>query len=95
MPRRRRAAALGAHLAERLAALLDAGRVTEVRSIGLWAGVDLDEAHGTGRAVAERLMARGVLLKDTHGQTLRIAPPVVITESDLDLALDALTAELT
>lgn len=90
-----RAAALGAHLAERLAALLDAGRVTEVRSIGLWAGVDLDEAHGTGRAVAERLMARGVLLKDTHGQTLRIAPPVVITESDLDLALDALTAELT
>lgn len=90
-----RAAALGAHLAERLNALLDAGRVTEVRSIGLWAGVDLDDAHGTGRAVAERLMARGVLLKDTHGQTLRIAPPVVITEADLDLALDALTAELT
>ena len=90
-----RAAALGAHLAERLTALLDAGKVTAVRSIGLWAGVDLDETHGTGRAVAERLMARGVLLKDTHGQTLRIAPPVVITESDLDRALDALTAELT
>ena len=90
-----RAAALGAHLAERLGVLLDAGRVTEVRSIGLWAGVDLDDAHGTGREVAERLMTRGVLVKDTHGQTLRIAPPVVISESDLDLALDALTAELT
>ena len=89
-----RAARLGAHLTERLSALLDSGRVTEVRSVGLWAGVDLDPAHGTGRAVAERLIDRGVLVKDTHGQTLRIAPPVVISEADLDLALDAIAAEL-
>ncbi|WP_353114196.1 ornithine--oxo-acid transaminase [Microbacterium sp.] len=84
-----RARALGAHLGEALAPLVGAG-VTEVRIAGLWAGVDIDPAKGTGREVAEKLMERGVLVKDTHGQTIRIAPPLVIRATELDWAVDQL-----
>jgi ornithine--oxo-acid transaminase len=49
--------------------------------------VDVHPAYGTGREVSERLMDRGVLVKDTHGATIRIAPPLVVSEEDLDLGL--------
>ncbi|HEV7961618.1 MAG TPA: ornithine--oxo-acid transaminase, partial [Actinoplanes sp.] len=42
----------------------------------------------------ERLAARGVLAKDTHGSTIRLAPPLVVTEHDLDHALTQLKAVL-
>lgn len=45
---------------------------------------------GTGREISERLLARRVLVKDTHGQTIRIAPPLVITDDELDWALSQL-----
>ena len=61
-----------------------------VRGVGLWAGVDVDPGRGTGRAVSEALAARGVLVKDTHGATIRISPPLVVTHDELDLAVDAL-----
>jgi ornithine--oxo-acid transaminase len=83
----RRAAELGAHLKERLSSM---DGVTAVRSLGLWAGVDVAPSRGTAREVCEDLLARGVLAKDTHGVTVRIAPPLVISRADLDLALDAL-----
>jgi ornithine--oxo-acid transaminase len=89
----RRAAELGPHLLTRLGGLIGHG-VTAVRGIGLWAGVDIDPAVGTGRAVCERLLARGVLAKDTHGQTLRLAPPLVIERDALDWAVDQLRAVL-
>ena len=82
-----RALALGEHLGERLAELVGSG-VTSVRRAGLWAGIDIDPAVGTGREVAERLLARGVLVKDTHGQTIRIAPPLVIRATELDWAVE-------
>ncbi|MGA4508140.1 ornithine--oxo-acid transaminase [Propionibacteriaceae bacterium G1746] len=88
-----RAVTMGAHLKARLDALLGHG-VTEVRVAGLWAGVDIAASVGTGREVAERLLARGVLVKDTHGQTIRIAPPLTITQDDLDWAIDQLEAVL-
>ncbi|GAA5031568.1 ornithine--oxo-acid transaminase [Microbacterium fluvii] len=84
-----RAAALGEHLETRLAALVGHG-VTAVRVAGLWAGVDIDPAVGTGREVAERMLARGVLVKDTHGQTIRIAPPLVVRATELDWAVEQL-----
>jgi len=84
-----RAAALGEHLAERLDALVGHG-VTAVRVAGLWAGVDIDPAVGTGREVAERMLARGVLVKDTHGQTIRLAPPLVVRGTELDWAVEQL-----
>ncbi|MUL63956.1 ornithine--oxo-acid transaminase [Mycobacterium sp. CBMA 234] len=88
-----RSAELGKHLHARLAALMGHG-VTAVRSLGLWAGVDLDPAVGTGRQVSLRLAARGVLTKDTHGPTLRFAPPLVITRAEIDWAMDRFTEVL-
>jgi ornithine--oxo-acid transaminase len=88
-----RAAALGEHLRGRLDELVGHG-VTAVRAAGLWAGVDIDPAVGTGRSVAERLLARGVLVKDTHGQTIRIAPPLVIRATELDWAVEQLKVVL-
>lgn len=84
-----RSTALGAHLHERLNALVGDG-VAAVRGRGLWAGVDLAPGGLTGRAASEALMRRGVLCKETHGHTLRLAPPLVIEESELDRGVDAL-----
>ena len=84
-----RAAALGEHLEAKLGELVGSG-VTGIRVAGLWAGVDIDPARGTGREVAERLLGRGVLVKDTHGQTIRIAPPLVIRATELDWAVEQL-----
>jgi ornithine--oxo-acid transaminase len=84
-----RAKALGEHLEAKLADLVGHG-VTGVRIAGLWAGVDIDPAVGTGRETAERLLARGVLVKDTHGQTIRIAPPLVVRATELDWAVEQL-----
>jgi len=89
----RRATALGEHLEAKLAELVGHG-VTAVRVAGLWAGVDIDPAVGTGREVAERLIARGVLVKDTHGQTIRIAPPLVVRATELDWAIEQLKVVL-
>ena len=50
-----------------------------VRGLGLWAGVDIDPTLATGKQMSLRLAERGVLVKDTHGSTLRFAPPLVIT----------------
>ncbi len=84
-----RAAALGEHLAAKLDELIGHG-VVAVRTAGLWAGVDIDPAVGTGREIAEKLLARGVLVKDTHGQTIRIAPPIVVRATELDWAVEQL-----
>jgi ornithine--oxo-acid transaminase len=90
-----RARRLGEALADRLGALVEAGLLARVRHVGLWAGIDLPDGVGlTGRAVCERLAARGVLAKDTHGRTLRLAPPLVISDADLHRGLDALEATL-
>ncbi|MFJ3227781.1 ornithine--oxo-acid transaminase [Streptomyces sp. NPDC086783] len=90
----RRAAELGDRLHRELGRLADTGRVTAVRGRGLWAGVDIAPEHGTGREVSEKLMDRGVLVKDTHGATIRIAPPLVISEEDLDWGLAQLRGVL-
>lgn len=83
----------GAQLAAGLADLVGQG-LTAVRARGLWAGLDVDPAIGTGRDVCVKLMRQGVLAKDTHGQTLRLAPPLIITEAEVDLLLAALRAAL-
>ena len=88
-----RARRLGDVLHARLSELVGHG-VVEVRGAGLWAGIDISREQGSGRAVCERLIARGVLAKDTHGQTLRLAPPLVITEDEIHMVVDALAASL-
>ncbi|WP_329453936.1 ornithine--oxo-acid transaminase [Streptomyces sp. NBC_01497] len=89
-----RAAELGEHLHHELGLLVGGGAVQAVRGRGLWAGVDITPSHGTGREISERLMTRGVLVKDTHGSTIRLAPPLVISKEDLDWGLDRLRAAL-
>ncbi|HYH30465.1 MAG TPA: ornithine--oxo-acid transaminase [Pseudonocardia sp.] len=79
----------GAVLQERLGRLVGHG-VVAVRGVGLWAGVDVDPRLGSGRAVSEALARRGVLVKDTHGATIRFSPPLVVTEDEVAFAVDAL-----
>lgn len=85
----RTAAQLGEHLHTRLRELMGQG-VVEIRGRGLWAGVDIDPALMTGREACEALLAEGILVKDTHGSTIRFAPPLVVTPDEIDLAVDAL-----
>ena len=89
----RRSAELGDRLHAGLNALVGKG-VVAVRGRGLWAGVDIDPALMTGRQACERLAERGVLAKDTHGSTIRLAPPLVVTEEELDHAVAQLAAIL-
>jgi ornithine--oxo-acid transaminase len=82
-----RSAKLGAHMHDRLSAMAGHG-VREVRGRGLWAGVEFESL--AGRQACELLAERGVLAKDTHGSTIRLAPPLVIEEDELDWAIDQL-----
>lgn len=84
---------LGHHLHERLSDLVGHG-VTAVRGRGLWAGVDIDTSGHPARKVSLALRDKGVLCKETHERTLRVAPPLVITESEIDFAVDALREAL-
>ena len=86
-----RAGELGEVLAAGLASL-PKERVAGFRVRGLWAGIDI--VGRTGREVCEGLMRRGVLAKDTHGSTIRLAPPLVIERADLEWAVEQLRAEL-
>ncbi|AYF79121.1 ornithine--oxo-acid transaminase [Nocardia yunnanensis] len=83
-----RARELGAHLHRRLAGLPDVKAVT---GRGLWAGIQLP---GDARRISERLLARGVLAKETHGTIIRFAPPLVITREELGFAVEQLESAL-
>jgi len=84
-----RAAELGPYFKQALAAI-PASFVREVRGRGLLIGVEVESGRVSGRAVAERLLQHGILTKETHGNVIRFAPPLVITREEIDLALDAI-----
>ena len=88
-----RAAMLGERLAGALAPLVGHG-LSAARVQGLWAGIDVADPTVSGRRVCELLLERGVLAKDAHGHTLRLAPPIVIEEAELDFAVDQLADAL-
>jgi ornithine--oxo-acid transaminase len=88
-----RAAVTAEVLAAELDRLVGHG-VLAVRTAGLWAGIDVDPALATGRQVCERLCARGILVKDTHGSTVRLSPPLVVGEQDVRHAVAVLGEEL-
>ena len=79
-----RALELGAYLRERLAAM-NSPHVKEIRGRGLLIGVEL---RGPARPFCEALRDLGVLCKETHETTMRLAPPLVTTREDLDWALE-------
>jgi ornithine--oxo-acid transaminase len=89
----RRSAELGEWLID---ALRDAAlpTVAEVRGRGLWVGIVLRPDAGTARASCERLMGQGILAKDTHETTIRLAPPLVIERDDLEWALERIEGVL-
>jgi len=90
----KRARELGEHFQTRLDTMVREGLLLGKRGVGLWAGIDIDPDRASGRAVCELLMDKGVLAKDTHGSTVRFAPPLSTSREDLDWMLDQLEAVL-
>ena len=81
-----RAAALGQRLLSRLAALKNP-LIRDVRGRGLLAGIELDATKVGADSVAERLLSAGILTKEAHRNTIRLAPPFIITETEIDWAV--------
>src|SRR6202167_3235460 len=71
-----------------------ANTIREVRGRGLMLAVELHPEAGDARRYCEALRGRGILAKDTHGHTIRIAPPLVITCDQVDWALEGIGATL-
>jgi ornithine--oxo-acid transaminase len=80
---------LGAHMLARLQAM-SSPVLKAVRGRGLWAGAEINPDFASARTACERLLAKGVLSKETHDTVVRLAPPLVIGHDDLDWALDRL-----
>jgi len=72
-----------------------ANTIREVRGRGLMLAVELHPEAGRARRYCEALQGKGILAKDTHEQTIRIAPPLVITSDQVDWALERLATTLT
>jgi ornithine--oxo-acid transaminase len=84
-----RSRVLGGHMLARLRAI-KSPVLKAVRGRGLWAAAEIEPRIATAREVCERLLAKGVLSKETHRTVVRLAPPLVISRDDLDWALDQL-----
>ena len=86
-----RSATLGAWLLEELRAI-NSPLIVDVRGRGLFIGIEVDTRRVTAREVVDRLLARGILSKDTHGTVVRIAPPLNIAREDLAWAVGEIAA---
>jgi ornithine--oxo-acid transaminase len=86
-------ATLGAYFKEQLQGIRS-NLVREVRGRGLMLAIELHPEAGGARRYCEQLQARGILAKDTHVHTIRIAPPLVITKDEIDWALDRMAPVL-
>ncbi len=86
-------ASMGDYMLKKLRKL-DSPMIKDVRGLGLFIGVEIDPAFSTARDVCERLMQRGILSKETHDTVVRLAPPLTISRSEIDWALDRLNAVL-
>ena len=64
--------------------------IHDIRGQGLWIGIELNKDAGDARKYCEQLMELGLLCKETHENVIRLAPPLVITKSEVDWALDKL-----
>lgn len=79
---------MGAYFVKRLEEIRNP-KIKEIRHRGLLIGVEFHLGKDeTVRPICEKLMARGVLAKDTHEKTVRFAPPLVITKADIDWAIE-------
>ncbi|THD58657.1 ornithine--oxo-acid transaminase [Phenylobacterium sp.] len=87
------AARVGDRLQASLAAIR-ADSVRQVRGRGLMLAVELHPEAGGARRVCEALQARGLLAKETHDHTIRIAPPLILTEAQADWIAEQFAAVL-
>ena len=79
---------MGAYFVKRLQEI-KSPKIKEIRHMGLLIGVEFHlKADETVRPICERLMARGVLAKDTHEKTVRFAPPLIITKEEIDWSIE-------
>jgi len=86
-------ASMGDYMLKKLRKL-DSPMIKDVRGLGLFIGVEIDPALSTARDVCESLMHRGILSKETHDTVVRLAPPLTISRSEIDWALDQIDAVL-
>ena len=82
-----RSADLGVYFLEELGNIRTE-KVKEIRGKGLFIAIDIKEEYGSARSFCEKLKNLGVLAKDTHGQTIRFAPPLVITREGIDFIVE-------
>jgi ornithine--oxo-acid transaminase len=87
-------AVLGDYFLDRLRRIASP-HIKEVRGKGLWIGVELKTSAGGARRFCEALKERGLLCKETHVNTIRFAPPLVITREEIDWAMEHIEAVLT
>ena len=66
--------------------------IRDIRGKGLFVGLEVDARRTTARAVVERLLARGLVSKDTHGTVVRFAPPLIIAQAEIDWAVEQVRA---
>ncbi|MFX0209931.1 MAG: ornithine--oxo-acid transaminase [Candidatus Hodarchaeota archaeon] len=83
----KRSAELGEYFLNKLRAI-KSDRIKELRGKGLFIAVEIKEEYGPCRPITEALMKKGVLAKETHEQTIRFAPPLVIEKETIDWAID-------
>ncbi len=88
-----RSAELGEYLIARLREI-KSPHVAFCRGKGLFVGIVLKPQAGGARRFCEALQERGVLVKDTHGTVIRLAPPLVVTQEELDWALERIAEVL-
>ncbi|HET9763018.1 MAG TPA: ornithine--oxo-acid transaminase [Casimicrobiaceae bacterium] len=86
-----RSAEMGEHLLRQLRTV-KSPLIREVRGKGLFVGLEIDARRTTARAVVDRLLARGVVSKDTHGTVVRFAPPLTIAQPEIDWAVEQVRA---
>ncbi len=85
-----RARELGEYLFKQLEPLKSSPKIKEIRGRGLWAGIEFHTEAGKAKDYCMKLMDEGMLCKDTHAQTMRLAPPLCITKEEIDWAAEKL-----
>ncbi|MEP7289999.1 MAG: ornithine--oxo-acid transaminase [Chloroflexota bacterium] len=81
------AAEMGEYFRERLQAI-DSPNVREIRGRGLLIGVELIPEAGGARRFCQALQEQGILSKETHHNIIRFAPPLIITRTEIDWAIE-------
>jgi ornithine--oxo-acid transaminase len=84
-----RAKTLGDALMKRLHGLKHPG-IRSIRGKGLWVGIECDPGEVDARKLCEQLMSFGILAKEVHATVVRLAPPLVVTMDEIEMAVNAL-----